>query len=43
MSTDPDTELLRIAEAVSDAESVDWDDNDVLDAIRFLQEMRKLP
>ncbi len=26
MSTDPDTELLRIAEAVSDAETVDWDE-----------------
>ncbi len=25
MSTDPDTELLRLAEAVSDAEAVDWD------------------
>ena len=24
-------------------ETVDWDDNDVLDAIRFLQEMRRLP
>ena len=26
MSTDPDTELLRIAEAVSDAEAVNWDE-----------------
>jgi len=26
MNTDPDTELLKIAEAVSDAESVDWDE-----------------
>jgi len=26
MSTDPDTELLRLAEAVSDAETVDWDE-----------------
>jgi len=26
MNTEPETELLRLAEAVSDAESVDWDE-----------------